>query len=91
MVEWWQLVAAGLALVLLGFVVMFLGLMAGVIGGAVKQGKVEGGGVILIGPIPIIFGTSGRMAVLAGIIALALIVLALALMFYAGRLLRPLG
>ncbi len=42
--------------------------------------KVKGGGVILIGPIPIVFGES-RYAVLALILAIVLMVLAFFFMF----------
>ena len=47
------LIILGIGLVLLGFFLV----MVGVLWGA-KPGKVEAGGVVLIGPFPIVFGTS---------------------------------
>lgn len=77
------LVIAGVILVFLGMILIFFGVLAGALSG-IKEGKVSGkteaGGVILIGPIPIIFGTSWRMAIIASILAIALIVLALILL-----------
>jgi uncharacterized protein (TIGR00304 family) len=45
--------------------------------GPVEQTKGEVGGVVLIGPIPIVFGSSNRAALIA-LIATALVVMALA-------------
>ncbi len=39
--------------------------------------KVQGGGVILIGPIPIVFGTDKRYAILLILLSIALMLLAL--------------
>jgi uncharacterized protein (TIGR00304 family) len=65
-----HLIAAGIGFILLGFVLL--------LAGAVLSGdsSIEGGGVIFIGPIPIIFGSSKKNALLAlGIGLLALIFL----------------
>ncbi|MCE4618648.1 MAG: DUF131 domain-containing protein [Desulfurococcales archaeon] len=74
----------GQYLVLMGIVLLFLGLLLIFIGSFIGfregSGKVEGGGVILIGPIPIIFGTSSKAAVLAA--ALAVVIMILAIIFY---------
>jgi uncharacterized protein (TIGR00304 family) len=42
-----------------------------------KEVEVKGGGVIMIGPIPIIFGTDPKWAVVAMVLAIVLIVLSL--------------
>jgi uncharacterized protein (TIGR00304 family) len=42
-----------------------------------KEIEVKGGGVIMIGPIPIIFGTDPKWAVVAIVLAIVLIVLSL--------------
>ena len=42
-----------------------------------KKTEVRGGGVILIGPIPIIFGTDIRWTVVAMVLALVLLILGL--------------
>ncbi len=45
-----------------------------------KKTKVTGGGVVLIGPIPIVFGES-RFAVIALILAIVLMLLSIGLMY----------
>jgi uncharacterized membrane protein len=47
---------AGLLLLLLGILLLVLGMRW------MGEGRVEGGGVIVIGPLPIAFGTSEGMA-----------------------------
>ncbi|MEB3850976.1 MAG: DUF131 domain-containing protein [Desulfurococcales archaeon] len=74
--EWSTLVGAGVLLVLLGFALIFLGVLRASLEGG---GRVEGGGVVMVGPIPIVFGTSLRAAVAAMVLALALMVVALLL------------
>ncbi len=44
-------------------------------GGKEKE-KIKGGGVILIGPVPIVFGTDKRYALLLMILAIVLMLLA---------------
>ena len=39
--------------------------------------KVEGGGVVMIGPIPIIFGSDAKWASIAAVLAIVLIILGL--------------
>ncbi len=43
----------------------------------VKEDKVKGGGVILIGPIPIVFGSDKKYALIIMILAIILMVLAI--------------
>ncbi|GAB6100871.1 DUF131 domain-containing protein [Thermococcus atlanticus] len=64
------LIAGGIVLILIGFMMIFLGTIMSASG----QGEVEGGGVIMIGPVPIVFGTQ-RGATLAMILALLLMIL----------------
>lgn len=45
-----------------------------------KRTEVRGGGVIMIGPIPIIFGSDPKWAVIAILLAIVLVVLALVVM-----------
>ncbi|MEN2999214.1 MAG: DUF131 domain-containing protein [Acidilobaceae archaeon] len=71
MVSWGELVAIGIALVFIGMLLIFVGTFFSVL----EKGKVEGGGVLIIGPIPIIFGSSPRIALLAALMALAITVL----------------
>lgn len=44
-----------------------------------REGKAEAGGVVLVGPIPIVFGTSERITKLTLIFAIILTILAIAL------------
>ena len=63
------LIGAGMALIFIGFLLVFVGTLISALGG---EGDVEGGGVIMIGPIPIVFGTSRGAATLAMILAVVL-------------------
>jgi uncharacterized protein (TIGR00304 family) len=40
-----------------------------------KEGKVRGGGVVIIGPIPIIFGTDRKVVLLAVAVAIVIMVI----------------
>ena len=64
------LIVLGMAVVFLGFLMIFIGTIMG-------ASEVEGGGIIMIGPIPIVFGTQ-RGAMIAMILAIILMVLWLA-------------
>lgn len=55
----------------IGFLLIFIGTLVSAFGG---EADVEGGGVIMIGPIPIVFGT-GRGVTIAMILAVVLMVL----------------
>lgn len=66
------LIIAGIALIFIGFLLVFLGTLISALGG---EGEVEGGGVIMIGPIPIVFGTNREAVTLVSILAVLLMVL----------------
>ena len=71
-----DLVLAGFLLVLMGFGVMVVAMLS--------QGKrdgtgVRGGGVVMIGPVPIVFGSDMKWASFAIVLAIILIVLTLVL------------
>ncbi|USG98998.1 DUF131 domain-containing protein [Thermococcus argininiproducens] len=65
------LVLVGMGLIFIGFMLIFMGTLISASSG---ETEVEGGGVIMIGPIPIVFGTS-RGATFAMILAILLMVL----------------
>lgn len=68
-----KLIVVGMLLIVIGLVVV----MAGVVKMfQTKESEVRGGGVILIGPFPIVFGTDRDM-VLISIAGAALLLLAL--------------
>ncbi len=71
-----DLVTAGLVLVLLGLGVVVISLLSE----AKKSGaEVKGGGVVMIGPIPIIFGSDMKWASVAIALAIVLVLLWIAL------------
>ena len=72
--------ALGAALIIVGVIVI----VAAIIAAKGKDGKVKAAGVIMIGPIPIIFGTDKKSvkAVLALALALVIAAIVAMLVFY---------
>jgi len=70
----------GVTLILLGFAVSFIAVLLLVLSG-VKGGKgrVKGGGAVIIGPIPIIFGTDKESVKFILVLSIILVVLLLIL------------
>lgn len=79
------LLMIGLLLVFVGFMILIIGLLLSGSG----ETRVEGGGVVVIGPIPIVFASNTRIAIVLMILAIILIVLSYLLFYYPG--LRPGG
>jgi uncharacterized protein (TIGR00304 family) len=81
-----DLVFVGIAIIFAGFLVVFLAtvLSAKTSEEGEGQSRVKGGGVILIGPIPIIFGSNAKWASIAMVLAIVLIVIVL----FSGLLVR---
>jgi uncharacterized protein (TIGR00304 family) len=74
--------AVGLALIVVGIIIVVLAIILSAMRGAGK-GKVEAAGVIMIGPIPIIFGTNKESVKTVLVLALTLtIVLVIATVIY---------
>lgn len=69
----------GLLLVIAGFAIGILAFIIAVLRSARCSGPVRGGGVIMIGPVPIVFGTDKESARI--LILLAIILMAVALLF----------
>jgi uncharacterized protein (TIGR00304 family) len=65
-----DLVTAGLLLIIAGFGVVMVSLVSRESG---TKTEVRGGGVIMIGPIPIIFGSDAKWASVAIVLAIVLI------------------
>lgn len=63
-------------MIFVGMVIVF----ASILRDSRSRGEVKGGGVILIGPIPIIFGSDAKWASVAIVLAVVLVVLSL--LFY---------
>jgi len=76
------LIMLGIILIMLGlFILVFWVITRSVQESAGINGKenanVKAGGVIMIGPVPIVFGSNRRSALMAIILAIVLIILAL--------------
>ena len=71
---------AGLFLVVAGFILAFVAVILLAIRSRGTGGQTRGGGVLLIGPIPIVFGSDRESARTLMILAIVLIVIVLAFM-----------
>jgi len=69
----------GLLLVFLGMIIILVGMLYMALS---SGGEVEGGGVVIIGPIPIVFGSNKKIAWTMLLVALAITVLLYILYFY---------
>ena len=65
-----RLIAAGIFLMMLGFFAVLAGVLLSA--GKGSDAQVKGGGVIFLGPIPLVFGSDRQTAVTAAVIGLAL-------------------
>jgi uncharacterized protein (TIGR00304 family) len=74
-----DIVLVGIGMILVGFLVVLLAtVMSGRSSGdGEKRTEVRGGGVVMIGPIPIIFGSDAKWASAAIVLAIVLVVIAL--------------
>ncbi|RUM48024.1 MAG: TIGR00304 family protein [Hyperthermus sp.] len=77
---------------MIGFALIFVGMLvmiASILYQALKQGGGgKYGGVVVIGPLPIVFGSDSGMVKIAVISAIALMVIALLLMIIPGLLVK---
>jgi uncharacterized protein (TIGR00304 family) len=82
-----SLLNIGVALVLLGFLISVIAVFWMVFSGVKSEkGKVRGGGVIIIGPIPIIFGTDKESLKIVLVLSIVLLVLILFLMLFSNKI-----
>jgi uncharacterized protein (TIGR00304 family) len=68
----------GLLLGLAGFALALVAIFVTILKSARGTGKVRGGGVVMIGPVPIVFGTdkeSARILILLGIVLMIVLLL----------------
>ncbi len=73
-----QLTELGIALVTLGFILAFIAAIVLVVQGLRSgTGKARGAGVLLIGPIPIVFGSDRQSAMILVALSIALVVAAI--------------
>ncbi len=76
-----ELISLGFMLIFLGMIVLMLGFILSLPRGERGETRVEGGGVILIGPFPIVFGSSSESAKAVVLLTIALVVVVY-LLFY---------
>jgi uncharacterized protein (TIGR00304 family) len=66
---------SGIALILMGFAIIFIAVVLLLLASAKSKTKVRGGGAVIIGPLPIVFGTDEQSVKTLLILAIALIAL----------------
>ena len=81
------LYALGIVLVFVGVLIIIIAVVLLFVSGA-KKGKVKGGGAIIIGPVPIIFGTDKKSLKTVLLLSLALTVMLVVAMVVYYLLLR---
>ena len=84
MVNYNTIILAGVAVIILGVLLIFLGTAFQITSKSEGTGEVQAGGVIMIGPIPIIFGTNKNIATISIVLAIILMIVAY-LLFYRYR------
>ena len=70
----------GLTLIVAGFALVFIATLLLVFKGSSGKGKVKAGGVVIIGPVPIIFGTDKQMVKVLLVLSIILVALLLILL-----------
>ena len=68
----------GLLLALAGFALAIVAIFIAILRSSRGTGKIRGGGVVMIGPVPIVFGTdkeSARILILLGIVLMIVLLL----------------
>jgi len=74
----------GIALVFLGFMVVLASAVMMFLGSARERRSVRGGAVIMIGPIPVVFGSDRESAKILMILAIGLMIVAISVMLWMG-------
>lgn len=72
-----NLFSIGWLMVIIGFIIIFIAVVLMFIGSIRGKEEIQGGGAVLIGPIPIVFGTSKEIVKVMLIVAIAIIIVAL--------------
>src|SRR2546426_11019518 len=68
-----DLVALGILFVFAGFAIIFIAMILSASSEPGTEGRVRGGGVVMIGPIPLVFGSDMKWASVVIVLALFLI------------------
>ena len=77
-----DLVTLGILFVFAGFAVIFVAMFLSASSKPSTEGKIRGGGVVMIGPIPLVFGSDMKWASVAIVLALVLILVSLVVNLY---------
>jgi uncharacterized protein (TIGR00304 family) len=77
-----ELILLGIVLIILGMFILMLFLWRA------GEGRGEAGGVVIVGPVPIVFGTSQRVAATVMVLAIVLTVVTLLLFLLGLTLVR---
>ena len=77
-----ELILLGIVLIILGMFILMLSLWRA------GEGRGEAGGVVIVGPVPIVFGTSQRVAAMVTVLAIVLMVVTLLLFLLGLALVR---
>ena len=72
----------GLTLIFAGFAMAFVAVLLLFLQGAKGKGRVKGGGAIIVGPFPIIFGTDKESLKMILVLSIILVVLLLILTLF---------
>ncbi len=79
----------GFSLILLGFVISLIAVLWLVFsGGKDRKGRVKGGGAIIVGPIPVVFGTDKESLKIILVLSIILVVLLLVLTLFSQGIFR---
>lgn len=73
MPDWSLLIISGSLLIMLGFLLILVGILH--VNGSKNEADIKGGGVLFVGPVPIIFGSDKRSAIIIMLLAIALMLL----------------
>lgn len=77
-----MLFSIGVILLFAGFVIAFVAVILLVITAMKGKGKVRGGGAVIIGPFPVVFGTDKESVKVLLLLSIALITLMLVVMAF---------
>ncbi len=78
----------GIGLILVGSVVIAIAFLLILLSGIKGKGRIKGGGVVLIGPIPIVFGSDAESAKKVLLMSLVLAIIAMAVLVIYSQLFR---
>ena len=80
MIDPGALCAVGTALIFIGVLIIIIAIIMFSVSGTKGKGNVKAGGVVIIGPFPIVFGTDGESIRKVLLLSIALTVLSISAM-----------